>query len=122
MQRWGRAMRMVRQKTTWHSVARFAAMFLVAGAGLGCAFQGSGSVSRPPVPAAAVSPDPAKQWIGRTLNELQAQLGPPSDVITELGDTDGGGKIIVYAQPGQPHMVFETAPGSQTISKARTIK
>lgn len=73
-------------------------------------------------PQAAASPDPARQWLGRDVGDLEKQLGTPTNVITLQGNRRGGGKIILYANPGQAHMVFETAPGSQTINKALTVE
>jgi len=76
-----------------------------------------------PIPSLApqeASPDPAKQWIGKDVTEMEKDLGAPTNEIDLEEDRDGGGKMIFYAKPGQPHMVFETAPGSQTISKAIT--
>jgi hypothetical protein len=73
-------------------------------------------------PQAAARPDPAQQWLGKGVDAMEKDLGAPTEVITLEEDRGGGGKMFLYAKPGQPHMVFETAPGSQTIDKAETVE
>ena len=73
-------------------------------------------------PQAMARPDPAKRWLGKGVDEMEKDLGPPTEVITLQEDRGGGGKIFLYGNRGQPHMVFETAPGSQTIDKAETAE
>ena len=71
---------------------------------------------------AVARPDPAKRWLGKGVDEMEKDLGAPTEVITLQEDRGGGGKIFLYGNRGQPHMVFETAPGSQTIDKAETVE
>lgn len=87
---------------------------------------GACSGQQPPEPSiaaqAVTSSDPAKRWLGKGVDEIERELGPPTEVITLQEVRGGGGKMFLYANPGQPHMIFETDPGSQTIDKAETIK
>jgi hypothetical protein len=60
--------------------------------------------------------DPTK-WIGKTMPDLTAKLGQPTSVQPLLQTS---GQLIVYAQPGQPHYVFETGPNGKIVSAAAT--
>jgi hypothetical protein len=81
------------------------------------AFEPSGSV-----PATTGKTDPAKRWIGKGVDDLVNTLGEPTEVITLQENEGGGGKMFLYEKPGQPHMIFQTDPGSQTIDKAQTVE
>jgi hypothetical protein len=66
----------------------------------------TGSVSDAPKAASDNSAsDPARRFIGKGPADVMRELGPPTKVMPS--DVTGG-KIYVYARPGQPRYVFET--------------
>ncbi len=72
------------------------------------------SSAAPPAGAKGIS---AKEWIGKSLSELTTKLGQPTSVQPLLETT---GQLIVYAQPGQPHYVFETGANGKIVSAVAT--
>jgi hypothetical protein len=51
------------------------------------------------------SKDSVKRFVGHGAALMLKEMGPP----TSVSPTDmTGGKIYIYAKPGQPHYVFQT--------------
>jgi hypothetical protein len=98
------------------SAAKTSVLAMMAALIMACSAQPS--LKSTTAPQTAVQSDPAQRWIGKGVDEMERELGPPTEVIPVQEDRGGGGKIFLYANPGQPHMVFQTDPGSQTINKA----
>ncbi len=99
------------------------ATMLVAGFALiGCAAQPVSPPAPIPLPATqqgGVAPQEqsggASQWIGKTGDEVREKLGPPTEVQF-LQETTG--QMLIYANPGQPHYVFETGPKGLVVKAA----
>ncbi len=66
----------------------------------------------------AQATDPAKRFLGKGPADLIRELGPPTKVMPS--DVKGG-KIFIYAKPGQPRQVFET-DGTNKIDLAVTVQ
>jgi hypothetical protein len=64
-------------------------------------------------PAASEKAKNPSQWIGKTLSDVETDLGQPTSTM-QLAQTSG--YMIIYARPGEPHYVFETGPNGKIVS------
>jgi hypothetical protein len=70
-----------------------------------------------PPPAANGAPISPGEWVGKSVNDLKAKFGQPTSVLP-LAQT--AGYMIVYAEPGGAHYVFETGPNGKIVSATAT--
>ncbi len=101
------------------AVLSLACAFGLAGAGPLLAADTGGNVNPPP-PTAASGPavnDP-NYWVGRNISAVVKVFGQPT-YWNANHDGGGGGSRFIYSNPGQPHFVFETAPGQMIVKAVR---
>jgi hypothetical protein len=73
-------------------------------------------------PAKSAPAHPASYWVGKQISEAASTLGPPSSVEYIHGSgLNAGGKTYMFTNPGQPHYIFQTDPGSTVIKSAQAI-
>jgi hypothetical protein len=80
----------------------------------------TGGNVNPPPPTAASGPavnDP-NYWVGRNISAVVKVFGQPTSWNANH-DGGGGGSRFFYSKPGQPHFVFETAPGQMIVNAVR---
>ncbi len=102
------------------AILSLACTFGLTGAAPLLAAKAGGNVnSPPPAPASGPTVNDPNFWVGRNISAVVKVFGQPT-YWNANHDGGGGGSRFIYSNPGQPHFVFETAPG-QVIVNAVSI-